>query len=425
MPDSRPWEERIESDRQAALAVLAPSRRDLEHGLELHAASVVCDAYGFSPTSPPAPAVVNRLIAAGADPGEIQDALEEQRMTRHVWDLECRREYLAAWQAAGVDCVFQNAGEEGQSVSRLLKRLARFTFVTDYLGEAVVRAVTPEQVLAARASGRRSLYFSGNGVPLAEEWRSAAAELGFIRIFFQLGMRMMHLTYNRRNLIGDGCGEAADAGLSDFGRAVVAEMNRTGVIVDVAHAGRRTSLEAARLSTVPMVASHSTAARVRDHIRAKPDEVIRAIADSGGYIGICCIPAFLGGGLDALLDHIEYVARKFGAEHVAIGADHGYDSCRSAAALRAIRGRPRTRPRWAALWPEGALDASGVSETARASLAWTNWPLFTVGLVQRGFSDDEIRNIIGGNVLRVAAAALAAAGHGPTATRTSSSARLV
>jgi membrane dipeptidase len=222
-------------------------------------------------------------------------------------------------------------------------------------------------------------------------------------VFFQLGIRMMHLTYNRRNMLGDGCGEPSDGGLSDFGRAAVAEMNRAGVIVDVAHSGWRTSREAARASARPVVASHTTATAVHKHIRGKPDEVIRAIADTGGYVGVCCIPSFLGGGITAFLDHIDYLVRKFGADHVAIGTDVAHT-----APVRPNGGQPfaparKQRTRFEALWPKGALD--GAADPGR-TLAWTNWPLFTVGLVQRGHADADIRKILGGNVLRVARDAL-------------------
>jgi membrane dipeptidase len=215
---------------------------------------------------------------------------------------------------------------------------------------------------------------------------------------------MMHVTYNRRNPLGDGCGEATDGGVSDFGRAAIAEMNRVGVIVDVAHAGWRTSLEAAKASQHPMVASHTTAAALHRHIRGKPDEVIRAICDTGGLVGICCISGFLGGegSIAAFLDHIDYVVKKFGIDHVAIGTDIAYESRNATAERGKIPKRTDSRrslPRWEALWPEGSLGGR-----ADPSLAWTNWPLFTVGLVQRGYADDAIQKILGGNILRVARA---------------------
>jgi membrane dipeptidase len=220
---------------------------------------------------------------------------------------------------------------------------------------------------------------------------------------------MMHLTYNRRNPIGDGAGEPHDGGLSDFGHAVVAEMNRVGVIVDTAHSGWKTAFDAAKASAKPMVASHTTAAGLYRHFRGKPDDTIAAICDTGGLVGICCIPRFLGGKGDigAFLDHIDYVAKKFGVEHVAIGTDVSYVSRfekeeRAKVQRRADGSLPLgSGPKWEHLWPK---DDFQTTPEAEQSLAWTNWPLFTAGLVQRGYSDDDIRKILGGNILRVARA---------------------
>ena len=154
-----------------------------------------------------------------------------------------------------------------------------------------------------------------------------------------------------------------------------------------------------------MVASHTTCTALHHHIRSKPTNVTKAIANTGGYVGICCIPAFLGGrgDISALLDHIDFVARRFGPQHVAIGTDVAYSSSNAAAEQRKIPSRGPRRQPWRALWPEGSR---GYKSHAPLSLAWTNWPLFTVGLVQRGYTDVHIQQIIGGNVLRVARAVL-------------------
>jgi membrane dipeptidase len=395
----------IEQARVAALAVLKPSEKDLEHGLALHASSIVFDAYGFSPNAAVDGDVLAKAVADGASDVELQDLTEDQRMTRYVTDPAERGEYFAAWQASGVTCVLQNAGEEGSDPMRLLKRLARFTYATDHLKESVFKAVGPDDIEAAKTQGRRCLYFSGNGVPLAGDQFSVNDELRYVRTFFELGIRMMHVTYNRRNLLGDGCAEPANGGLSDLGRAAVAEMNRVGVIVDVAHSGWRTSLEAAKVSTQPIVASHTACDAVRHHIRNKPDEVIRAIVDGGGLVGVCCIPNFLGGSGDitTLVDHIDHVVQRFGIDHVAIGTDVGHRSSRDAAELAKLPSRGPRRTRYEALWPPGSL---GGNYPNAKSLAWTNWPYFTVGLVQRGYTDDDIRKIIGENMLRVARAVL-------------------
>jgi len=281
-----------------------------------------------------------------------------------------------------------------------MKRLARFTYLTDQLRGTLMRATLPDDVEAAHRAGLHCLYLTGNGVPLPQTWITVEEELSYVRLFFQLGIRMMHVTYNRRNMLGDGCAETANGGLSDFGRAAIAEMNRVGIIVDVAHSGWRTSLEAAQASQKPMVASHTVCAGLRDHIRAKPDEVIRAICDTGGLIGICWIPQFLGGSGDvaALLDHVDYAVKRFGVDHVAIGTDVAHTSQYAPTAAKAIPSRGRRRTRFEALWPEGAL---GGQWPRSGSLGWTNWPLVTVGLVQRGYRDEDIRKILSANVLRV------------------------
>lgn len=391
----------IQRCREAALKVLKPTPQELERGLRLHAESVVFDSYGFSPRAAIDGAAVRRAIEAGAESDEVEDLQEEFTMTRCVTDAVEQQEYRSAWAASGVTSVFQNAGQECQDPLRLLKRLARFTFVTDRMKEFVSKASIPADVEAAHRDGRHALYFTGNGIPLTQAWNSKEDELKYVRIFYQLGIRMMHLTYQRRNMIGDGCGETANAGLSDFGRTAIAELNRVGIIPDCAHSGWQTSLESAQVSTRPVVASHSTCAAIHPHIRSKPDEVIRAIVDSGGYIGICCIPQFLRGTGDirAMLDHIEMVCRKFGTEHVAIGTDVAYSSQNSAAESRLVGPRPGSREPFRSLWPKEDFE---VTAEMTDSLAWTNWPLFTVGLVQRGYSDDDIRRIIGQNVLRVA-----------------------
>jgi len=386
--------------RDAALAVLQPTQAQLEHGLELHRQSLVFDSYGFAPRAAYDTAEFAAAIKAGASDLERSDLQEDGGMTRAAEDPAERAEFEEAFHCAGVTCIFQNSGQEGQAPDRLLKRLARFTYLTDMLRGTLVRASLPQDIEAAHKAGKHCLYFTGNGVPLTQHWDSVADELRYVRLFFQLGIRMMHVTYNRRNMLGDGCGEPANGGLSDFGRAAIAEMNRVGVIVDIAHSGWQTSLEAAQASTLPMVASHTTCDALRHHIRAKPDNIIKAICDTGGLVGICCIPNFLGrtGDIAALLDHVDYVAKRFGSDHVAIGTDVAHTSQYVGKSGVKVPPAGKKRPRFAALWPAGAL---GGQWPRASSLAWTNWPLFTVGLVQRGYSDSDIRKILGENTLRV------------------------
>jgi len=389
--------------RQIALDILKPSQKQMEHGLKLHAESLVFDGYAFSPRTSTDPVIIAKMMEDGASEVEIQDVTEDMGMTRAVTNLREREEFMMAFRASGVTCIYQNAGEECQHPQRLIKRLARFTFLTDMLKPFLTKATTPNDIDLVKKDGRHCLYLTGNGVPLPQDWISVEEELRTIRVFFQLGIRMMHVTYQRRNMLGDGCAEIANGGLSDFGRQAIAEMNRQGVLVDIAHSGWQTSLEAAKVSTKPVVASHTTAAGLHHHIRSKPDEVLKVLADSGGYAGICCISQFLGGKCDinAFLDHIDYVVKKIGIDHVAIGTDVAYSSRPNGNNSIKLPPRRKSRARFASLWPKETLTAT---ETARESIAWTNWPLFTVGLVQRGYRDEDVKKIIGGNVMRVAKA---------------------
>lgn len=389
--------------KQIALDILKPTAKQLEHGLKLHAESLVFDGYAFSPRTSTDPEIIAKMMEDGASEVELQDATEDMGMTRAVTNLREREEFMMAFRASGVTCIHQNAGEECQHPQRLIKRLARFTFLTDMLKPFLTKATKPNDIELVKKSDGHCLYLTGNGVPLPQDWISVEEELRTIRVFFQLGIRMMHVTYQRRNMLGDGCAETANGGLSDFGRQAIAEMNRQGVLVDIAHSGWQTSLEAAKVSTKPVVASHTTAAGLHHHIRSKPDEVLKALADSGGYAGICCISQFLGGKCDinAFLDHIDYVVKKIGIDHVAIGTDVAYSSRPNGNNSIKLPPRRKSRTRFAALWPKETLTAT---ESARESIAWTNWPLFTVGLVQRGYRDEDVKKIIGGNVMRVAKA---------------------
>lgn len=391
--------------RETAISFLDPTPAQMEHGLELHAASIVCDTFGFVPCSVPDVDGITRLVQSGAPRLAYQDALEEMRLTGCLRSTAARKEFREAWEASGVTGLYVSATDASHRVARQVRRMGHLTYLVDGMPDLLARASTPEDVLAAKQQGRCVLYLASNAVPLAAQWESVADELAYIRVLYQLGIRMMHLTYNRRNPIGDGCGESADGGLSEFGKAAVAEMNRTGVIVDVAHSGPRTSREAAEISSYPVVASHTTCGALNSHIRAKSDDVIRAIADSGGYVGICTIGSFLGRSraIPALLDHVDHVATRYGVDHVAIGTDAGHVLAGHEEAMRELPPPPPGWDRWEHLWPGDSLyDPALERPRDLLSLAWTNWPLFTVGLVQRGYSDEDIRKVIGGNAVRVA-----------------------
>ncbi len=403
--------DKIKRARECGIALLKISEKDLEYGIKLHRESVVFDSYGFAPSAAPDAEKGIRIIEEGAGAREVQDYFEESHSLGALLRAEARREYQDAWEASGVTAIFQNAGEEGQDPQIMFKRLGRFTYLVDMFPDFYRRAPKPEAVIAAKKENKHCLYFTTNGIPLAQQWINCEDELQHVRTFFQLGCRMMHLTYNRRNMIGDGCMEPANAGLSDFGGIAVKELNRVGIIPDGAHSGWQTCIDAAAVSSKPMVLSHAACHALNQHPRNKTDEVIRKVIDTGGYVGICAIPAFLGGkgNLNSFLDHVEYAVKKFGAGHVAIGTDVCYTPESKKSTDKAIAAkRAKTRTPFRSLWQKNdpVFSPEWHKEEQLLSLSWTNWPLFTAGMVQRGFKDDDIRKVIGGNVLRVAGESL-------------------
>src|SRR5262249_4223048 len=124
-------------------------------------------------------------------------------------------------------------------------------------------------------------------------------QLGYLQLFKELGVHVMQLTYNTQNLVGTGCYESRDSGLSDFGREVVDEMNRVGILVDLSHVGPKTSGEAILYSKKPVAFTHCCPAGLKKHPRNKTDEQLKLIADRGGFVGVTMYPWFLKRGNDS------------------------------------------------------------------------------------------------------------------------------
>jgi membrane dipeptidase len=148
-----------------------------------------------------------------------------------------------------------------------------------------------------------------------------------LSLFRGLGVRIIQLTYNARSLYGDGCLEPANAGLSNLGREAVARMNDLGIAVDVSHCGQRTTVEAIEVSAKPILITHSGCRALFDNPRNKDDAALKALADSGGVVGIYLMPYLSAGPgpitADDLLRHIDHAVAVCGEDHVGIGSDQG------------------------------------------------------------------------------------------------------
>lgn len=259
----------------------------------------------------------------------------------------------------------------------------------------LARAVTLADMDGAARDGRLALlYYTQNATPIGDDV-SRLAELK------RLGVRIVQLTYNTRNLLGDGCLERTNSGLSKFGIEVVEAMNALSLLVDASHTGEATTLDAISFSKKPIAITHAGCKAVYEHPRNKSDDLLRRLADKGGVIGIFQINPYLGAAerntLDTFLDHIEHAVRVAGIDHVAIGSDREHRQIRDTPEekQKLIDELSRLRPvtaanfRWPFFIPE--LNGPRRMEVVRR------------GLERRGRPAGEIEKILGGNFRRLLA----------------------
>jgi membrane dipeptidase len=220
--------------------------------------------------------------------------------------------------------------------------------------------------------------------------------------FHRLGVRTVQLTYNLRNLAGDGCLEPGNAGLSRFGHRLVERLNERRILVDLAHSGRRTATEAIAASKAPVLISHTGCASLVDRPRNKTDAELRAVADGGGVVGIYLMPFLRESGQTTAADvvrHLEHALRVCGEDHVGIGTDNLVSPVRLSEKYKrqhreAIRERRRL-----------GISAAGESEEVYLFVPDLNtvdrFETLAALLSARGHSDARIGKILGGNFARV------------------------
>jgi membrane dipeptidase len=217
--------------------------------------------------------------------------------------------------------------------------------------------------------------------------------LGHVEAFADMGVRVVQLCYNTQNLIGTGCYEP-DGGLSGYGREVVAEMNRVGIMVDLSHVGAKTSEDAILASKKPVTYSHCLPAGLKEHPRNKSDEQLRFIADHGGFIGVTMFPPFLKRGIDSnvedYVEAIDYVIDRVGEDCVGVGTDHtqGYGQ-EFFDHITHDKGRHRRLTDFGTV-----LNPVGIRTIGEM-------PNLTDAMAHAGWSSRKIEKVIGGNWLRV------------------------
>ncbi len=280
-----------------------------------------------------------------------------------------------------------------ENARETLSNIGHWNQLFERYGDLVMPVREAQDILVARQQDKVGIVFGFQNCSPIED------DISLVEVFYQLGVRIMQLTYNNQSLLGAGCYEDHDAGITRFGKVVIEEMNRVGMVVDMSHSAERSTLEAIELSTRPITISHANPAFFHPARRNKSDKVISALAESGGMLGLSLYPFHLKNGSDCSLeDFCTMVARTvdtMGVDRVGIGSDLclGQDL----AVLEWMR-----NGRWSKDkdYGEGsAADADWPEPPAWFGTS-ADFPNITRGLADTGFQQQDIDKIMGGNWFR-------------------------
>ena len=300
---------------------------------------------------------------------------------------------LARHKAAGFDAITVNIGFGEQGPEEHLRMIAALRHWLMARPEEYLLLLEADDVERARSTGRLAVGFDIEGA------NAVGDQLSLIQLYYDLGVRWMLMAYNTSNRAGGGC-QDEDGGLTNFGRAMVAEMERVGMLLCLSHTGHRTVLEVLAMATQPLIFSHSNCAALHPHPRNIPDELIRACAATGGVVGINGVGIFLGKNdisSDTYERHVDHVVQLVGPAHVSIALDYVFDMRELEEHLEKMKGT----------FPPGLGYEMGARFVPPEQLEE-----IVVTLQGWGYSDADLTALLGGNLLRLAKQVWKAPTHG-------------
>ena len=305
-----------------------------------------------------------------------------------------KRIHIPRYRGAGVKFVVIAAGGDqlrpfgSASVGFRTQTMGALKSIDDMITEAE-EAPEDMMVITNASDFQKVLHSHRIGVLLnLEGGMPLDGNLFMLRTFYRLGLRSMQLGWYFRNELADSGAEVNPGGLSRFGRQVVEEMNRLGIVIDVSHLSEACVMDILKVSQHPIMASHSNAKAVRDHYRNLSDEAIKGIAEKDGVVGVVFCPPFVSeraATMDDLIDHIDHMRDLTGVDHVAIGPDYiDYAPELLAGEITAKMGKAAPQIGF----PVGLETVEEL-------------PNLIKGLKKRGYKTEEIELIMGGNLLRL------------------------
>jgi membrane dipeptidase len=284
----------------------------------------------------------------------------------------------------------------GNTPEQVFQSMARWERDLDRHSGALMKVRTVADLEVAKRQKKLGLIYGfQDGVGIGDD-------LSRVALYHAFGLRIVQLTYNVRNMFGDGCLQPENGGLTPLGRQLVERLNAQGITVDTAHCGMRTTMDAIEHSTKPIAISHSGCRAVADRPRSKPDDILKRMADKGGVIGIYLMPFLSMSGQpssDDLVKHVEHAVNVCGEDHVGIGSDlsitpHVVNAEYMRVHRTFVEGRIKA-----------GIAAPGEDPAVPMFVTDLNTPRrmerIAEKLLARGYSESRVEKIIGGNFVRL------------------------
>ncbi|MCW4150304.1 dipeptidase [Halomonas sp. 18H] len=316
--------------------------------------------------------------------------MSRQMLTVDGLQYSCwSREIFEQMREGGVDAVHATLVYH-ETLRETLSRIGEWNRRFEAHGDLIMPVKAPGDILRAQQAGKVGIFFGAQNCSPIED------DIDMVAVLRQLGLLIMQLTYNNQSLLACGCYEREDSGITRFGRQVIREMNRVGMVIDMSHSGERSTLDAIELSERPVIISHANPSFFHDAKRNKSEKVLKAIAENDGLLGFSAYPFHLKNGPDCTLeDYCDMIARTvdlMGIKHVGLGTDLCQNQPTSV--LEWMR-----NGRWSKEMDYGEGNANNAGWPQ--PLAWLrdsrDFPNLIQGLRDKGFSEDEVSRVMGRN----------------------------
>ena len=302
------------------------------------------------------------------------------------WESDAVFERLRAGNITAINATVATWENFVQTMAHLTVWMRRFRERQD-----IVQVKETADIHAAKELGKTGIILSfQNASPIENE-------LDRLGLFLALGVRVIQLTYHETNLLGSGCWERNDCGLSNFGVDAVREMNRLGIVIDLSHVGPKTTMDAIEMSEQPVAITHANARSFCDHPRNKEEEALKLLAEKGGVVGATSFANFLPKGFDStvedFVDAIDDMVERVGLDHVAIGTDSTHDQ--PLEFWHYIVSQQGTK--FPSTFADGSVPYTELSFQPKGIDSPAEFPNLAEALANRGYRAEETAKLLGGN----------------------------